>query len=326
MGTPVLAAIALQSLYQAGYEAPLVVTQPDKPFGRGRRPAFSPVKAFAEEQGLAVYQPDSLRGPEVPDRIKEAAPDVIVVAAYGQFLPPAILEAAPLGCLNIHTSLLPAYRGAAPIRRALLNGETETGVSIMKLDEGMDTGPILIQERIAIPVDMDYGGLYAALSEAGARLITEALPLWAAGRLEPQNQGPVGVSYAPRLERRHEMINWELPAEVIRNQIRAFSPSPGASARIAGKEIKILEARIPAADEIHALIWDDGSAEGSRGQPGRIIGALRRGGPVVAAGEGFLILTQMQPSGKKPMDGHAWLNGSRLTPGQSFEGEIENVL
>lgn len=315
MGTPELAATALEGLYQAGYDLPLVVTRTDRPGGRGYRQACSPVKRFAAEKGLALYQPPNIKEAEALGRIREASPDVVVAAAYGKILPPPILEAAPLGCLNIHASLLPAYRGAAPIQQALLNGGGETGVTIMKMDEGLDTGPILLQEKFTIAEDMDYGSLYAALAGLGARLLLEALPLWAEGRLKPKDQPAEGATYAGLMERKHEIIDWSWPADRIRNQIRAFSPSPGASARLGGKEIKILGARI---------LSDESITEAAEvpALPGQIVGVLRREGPVVAAGEGRLLLTKLQPAGKKPMDGWAWLNGSRAAPGQCFEQAV----
>jgi len=323
MGTPGLAARALAGLYEAGYELPLILTQPDRPKGRGNKEALSAVKAYATGKGLTVYQPSRLSEPETIQRIRQAAPDAIVVAAYGKILPAALLEAAPLGCLNIHASLLPAYRGAAPIQWALLNGEKETGVTIMKIDEGVDTGPILLQKRLPVPEDMDHGGLYELLSDAGASLLLEALPLWAGGRLTPREQPAEGLSYAARLERAHEAIDWTQPAEAIRNRIRAFSPSPGASAHIGDKEIKILRAKaLP--DEEAAIMLAKSSVETWRSSapdrpaPGLIIGAVRQAGPVVAAGEGSLLLTLVQPAGRKPMDGWAWLNGSRLAAGETF--------
>ncbi|MCL1804905.1 MAG: methionyl-tRNA formyltransferase [Clostridiales bacterium] len=312
MGTPELAATALKALYDAGHELPLVITQPDRPKGRGGKPAFSPVKAYAGDKGIPIFQPDGLKDPLTLKMVAEASPEVIVVAAYGRLLPAAMLEAAPLGCLNVHASLLPAYRGAAPIQQVLLDGGAETGVTIMKMDEGLDTGPILLSEKLPIPADMDFGGLYQALSDLGARLLLEALPLWAGGGLKPQAQPAEGASYVERLGRRHEIIDWTKPAEAIRNQIRAFSPSPGAAAVYDGKELKILAARFPTAEETAAL-------ESGTGQAGEIVGLIRRAGPAVAAGEGYIVLTKVQPAGKKPMDGWSWLNGSRAEAGGRFQ-------
>ena len=317
MGTPALAAEALASLYEAGYALPLVVTQPDKTAGRGHKAPLSPVKAFAESKGIPVYQPGSLKTGEAAIRIGAAEPDAIVVAAYGKILPLPLLESTPLGCLNVHASLLPAYRGAAPIQWALLHGDKETGVTIMKMDEGVDTGAIIRQERLRIPQGMNFGELYGALSALGARLLTEVLPLWAEGGLPPQKQPVEGATYAPLLTREHEKVDWARPAEAIRNQIRAFCPSPGASAYIGDKEIKILDARVLTEEEAAALAGKTGKAF-LFGAPGQIAGFARGQGPVAAAGEGYLLLTRVQPAGKKPMDGWSWLNGSRLAPGQAF--------
>jgi methionyl-tRNA formyltransferase len=312
MGTPDLAAGALAALHQAGYDLPLVVTQPDKTGGRGQKQMDSPVKTFATCKGLNVYQPTSVKEYEAIQRIRDAGPDVIVVAAYGKILPAELLELAPLGCLNIHASLLPAYRGAAPIQWALLNGEKETGVTIMKLDEGVDTGPVLLQEKLTISDDMDFGGLYKTLTDMGARLLLEALPLWAEGSLKPRSQPMESASYATRLERRDEIADWSKPADMILNQIRAFSPAPGTQARFGEKDVKILSAR--------KATEEDAKAQTSLNKllPGQIVSVLKRQGPVVATGEGCLVITQMQPSGKKPMDGWSWVNGSRAQQGQMF--------
>ncbi|MCL1848372.1 MAG: methionyl-tRNA formyltransferase [Clostridiales bacterium] len=317
MGTPELAAAALAGLYEAGYELPLVVTQPDRVSGRGRQAAFSPVKAYAYSKGLRVDQPDSLRTKDTIYRIREAEPEVIVVAAFGMLLPAPLLDMAPLGCLNIHTSLLPAYRGAAPIQWALLNGEGETGVTIMRMDEGLDTGPILMQEKLAIPEDMDYGELYNALSSLGARLLLDVLPQWAKGGIQARSQNDDGASYVAKLTRKHEIIDWSCSSDAIRNQIRAFSPSPGASTGIGGKEIKVLQATRISSEE-QSRLCTEVQEHGVQALPGQIAAILRRHGPVVATGDGFLLLTKVQPAGKKAMDAWSWLNGSRLSVGQAF--------
>ena len=314
MGTPSLAAAALSGLHRAGYELPLVVTQPDKPKGRGQKEAFSPVKAFAVENGLPFIQPANLKEEDALARIGGASPHAVVVAAYGKLLPPAVLCAAPLGCINIHASLLPAYRGAAPIQWALLDGAKETGVTIMKMDEGIDTGPVLLREVLPIPEDMDYGGLYEALSALGARLLLEALPLWAEGRLTPQAQPQEGASYAARLTRRDEIIDWTQPAGAIRNRIRAFCPAPGASTHIGDKEIKIMDARALTDEEAGGLLANPVLPA----PPGRILGMARGSGLVAAAGEGCLLVTQVKPAGKKTMDASSWINGVRLESGQCF--------
>ena len=308
MGTPELAAAALAALHGAGYGIPLVVTQPDRPHGRGNRIVYSPVKAYALEHGLSVFQPTSLRAADTIRQVQEVEPDVIVVAAYGRILPPALLEAAPLGCLNIHPSLLPAYRGPAPIQWTLLNGETESGVTIMQMDEGMDTGPILAVRRMAIPDGIDFGALYDDMAETGAALLLETLPLWADGRLPQTAQPEIGVSYAPQVAREDEIVDWSQSASRIRDQVRAFSPSPGASTAFGGHEIKILDARVLTEGEAGQQIGEP--------VPGRVAGRIRGQGPIVETGEGYLLITRVCPAGRKPMDAWAWMNGSRLENGQ----------
>ncbi|MEA4892362.1 MAG: methionyl-tRNA formyltransferase [Peptococcaceae bacterium] len=314
MGTPEFAAKALEALVEAGYELPLVVTQPDRRAGRGNKLAFSDVKAKALQLGLEVYQPDRIRAPEVLERLREAAPEAIVVAAYGRILPPEILELPPLGCLNIHGSLLPAYRGAAPIQRALLDGQKVTGVTVMKMDAGMDTGDMLLQKVYLVPEAMDCGGLFEALAELGARALLEALPAWAQGRLEARPQPAEGVSYAPKLGREEERIDWKETAEKIRCRIRAFSPAPGANTLFNGKEIKILSAERATEREGSAL-----EAGGAGAPAGTVLRLIKGKGPVVAAGEGALLLTQLRPPGKNAMSGDAYVNGYRLSPGQRFQ-------
>jgi methionyl-tRNA formyltransferase len=315
MGTPELAARALLGLYEDGYELSLVVTQPDKQKGRGNKLEFSPVKALAIDKGLDIIQPTSLRDPAVIRQIRDAEPDAIIVAAYGKLLPKEILELPPLGCINIHASILPAYRGASPIQWALINGESETGVTIMKMDEGLDTGPILSREKMEIPDNMDFGGLYAALSEMGARLLSDVLLGLTEHTIMPEEQTEEGASYAGRLDRKDEAIDWGQPAVAVRNRIRAFAPSPGAYASIGGKEIKVLKAEVLQEGEEGAFpVLLQGEQT-----PGQIIGVVRKSGPVVACGDGYLLLSAVQPAGKKPMEGWAWLNGSRLAQGQSFD-------
>ena len=337
MGTPRLAAVALSDLYDAGYEIPLVLTRPDSPAGRGKKIACSSVKAFAMSKGLTVIQPGSLKNDRVLQLIIEAGPDVIVTAAYGKILPKAVLEAAPLGCLNIHPSLLPAYRGASPIQWALLSGETQTGVTIMKSDEGIDTGPILAQETLSVSDDMDYGSLYEALSALGSRLLLETLPLWARGEICAREQSALGVSYAGKMTREREIIAWDRPAKDIANHIRAFSPAPGASASIDGKEIKILAASALTGSGLPELLTNSAATTAvpelltnaaattaapellaTDAAPGLIAGIIRRQGPVIRTGDGFLLITRVKPAGKNPMDAWSWLNGSRLKAGQSF--------
>lgn len=320
MGTPELAAECLEGLAKAGYEIPLVVTQPDRPKGRGQKLAYSPVKEKALELGLEVFQPRRVREASAIDILRKAAPDVIVVAAFGQILPKEILDLPPYGCINVHASLLPAYRGAAPIQWALLNGEKETGITIMKMDEGLDTGPMLFKKKMEITETMTGGQLYKALSELGSSALLEALPLWAAGQLIPEPQPNGNVSYAARLERSHERIQWAWPASRIMNQIRAFQPEPGAFTCWQGKEVKILSAEVlSTAAEAEMTLRFKEAMPNLEQLPGSVIGILRKQGPVIQTGEGALLLTRLKPVGKQPVDGASFVNGYRVEAGALFQ-------
>ncbi|HCP15742.1 MAG TPA: methionyl-tRNA formyltransferase [Peptococcaceae bacterium] len=324
MGTPELAAHCLDGLAKAGYELPLVVTQPDRPKGRGQKLAFSPVKEKAMELGLPVFQPRRVREAEAVEFLRQIAPDVIVVAAFGQILPKAILDIPPLGCINVHASLLPAYRGAAPIQWVLLNGERETGITIMKMEEGLDTGPMLLQKKLRIPDTMTGGQLYDELSSLGRSALLEALPLWAEGRLEPIPQPAENVSYAVRLERNHEVIQWGLPATRLINQIRAFQPEPGAFTYWQGKEIKILEAQVLEPEEEAALIAQFHEKRPEQAcVPGMVIGILRKKGLAIKTGQGALLVTCLKPVGKQPMDGGSFINGYRVETGDLFQDRTQ---
>jgi len=308
MGTPQLAANCLKGLIEAGYDIPLVVTQPDRPKGRGRRLVLSPVKELALEHGLEIFQPERLRDPAAYEVLQNIAPDLIVVAAYGQILPKEVLELPPLGCINVHASLLPEYRGAAPIQWAILDGKKETGITIMLMEEGLDTGPMLLQKKIIIAEDMDFGRLYEALSQLGTQALLEAIPLWAKGELKPVSQQDALATYAQRLERQHEKIDWQKSSQQLHNQIRAFSPAPGAFALFNDREVKILAAEI-ADSEVNL---------GMETIPGRVLGIVRKKGPLVQTGNGALVLTRLQPTGRQPMDGASFVNGYRVTVGDCF--------
>jgi methionyl-tRNA formyltransferase len=320
MGTPSLAACCLHSLAAAGYDIPLVVTQPDRPKGRGRKLVFSPVKEEALALGIQVFQPERLRDTESQRILRELAPDLIVVAAFGQILPKAVLDLPPLGCLNVHASLLPAYRGAAPIQWAILDGQKETGITIMLMEEGLDTGPMLMQKRMPISEEMTGEQLYDSLSQLGAEALIEAIPLWAKGQLQPIAQDDTQSTYAVRLERKHEKIQWERSSDQLRNQIRAFHPWPGAFAIWKDKEVKILAAHKVEPEEragfVQALKEEKPELDIV---PGLVLGIYRKKGPLVETGEGALLLTQIQPVGKQPMDGASFVNGYRVSPGDMFQ-------
>ncbi len=313
-GTPDFARAALERLHAAGFTLPLVLTQPDRPAGRGMKLQPSPVKQFAVAQGIAVAQPRSLRldgkYPEdaaaARDALVEARPDVMVVAAYGLILPQWVLDLPRLGCLNIHASLLPRWRGAAPIHRAIEAGDAETGVTIMQMDAGLDTGDMLLAERIAIASDDTTATLHDKLAALGARMIVEALELAACGGLRSEKQPEQGVTYAHKIEKAEAAVDWAQPATVIERRIRAFDPFPGATARIADETIKLWRAR--------AVTHGRGTAA-----PGTVV-ALDANGISVACGEGErLEITELQRPGGKRLAAHDFLRGFPLSAGMRFE-------
>lgn len=273
----------------------LVLTQPDRAAGRGLRPVASAVKRLALERGLEVFQPATLRDPAAQARVAAAKPELLVVAAYGLILPPAVLEIAP--ALNIHASLLPRWRGAAPIQRALLAGDAETGITLMRMDAGLDTGPMLAQERISIARDDDALSLHDKLAALGARMIVRAL---AAAALPQGTSQPVeGVTYASKIEKRDAIIDWSLPAIAIERQVRALRPAPGAATRVRGEVLKIWRAETRSA----------------QGAPGSVL-AAGEDGVLVACGEGALLLTELQRAGGKRLPAGPFLRGFPIAPGE----------
>ena len=309
-GTPEFAEVALAALQRAGFRLTLVLTQPDRPTGRGMKLQASPVKAFAQAHGIPVAQPRSLRlDGKYPDEaqsgreaLEAARPDVLVVAAYGLILPQWVLALPRLGCLNIHGSLLPRWRGAAPIHRAIEAGDTHTGITIMQMDAGLDTGDMLLVEAITLAIDETTASLHDRLAPLGGRLIVEALELAACGRLVPTSQPAEGVTYARKIDKAEAVIDWLLPAGVIERRIRAFDPFPGATAVLAGETIKC---------------WRASLAAGC-GAPGEVLSA-GEGGVVVACGEGALRLTELQRAGGKRLPAAAFLQGKPLVAGMRFE-------
>jgi methionyl-tRNA formyltransferase len=314
-GTPEFAVAALRCLLDARFDIALVLTQPDRPAGRGQKLQAGPVKIHALEHGLPVAQPRSLRlDGKFPDdaefarrALRAARPDVIVVAAYGLLLPPWVLELPRLGCLNIHASLLPRWRGAAPIQRAIEAGDAFTGITIMQMDEGLDTGAMLLSESIPIGTDTSAAALHDALAPIGGRLIVQALGLAQRGALRPVAQPEAGVSYARKIDKAESTIDWREPAATLERKIRAFDPVPGASAVLNGETIKVWRA------ELHP-----GLPPGRHLTPGEVIG-VDPTGPVVACGVGALQLTELQRSGGKRLSAHAFLAGKRISAGQVFE-------
>lgn len=301
-GTPAFAAAGLQALIDIGYDIQMVLTQPDRPAGRGMKPAPSPVKLLAERHALPLAQPLTLKTSEIQGQLKQLAADVIVVAAYGLILPQAVLDMPRRGCFNIHASLLPRWRGAAPIQRALLAGDRETGITIMQMDAGLDTGPMLLQERIPI-MDMDTAQtLHDKLAALGAKCIIQALRLLERGALTtvPQNQD--GACYAPKIEKTEAEIEWRQSAVQIARAVRAFNPFPGAFSFVRGTQIKI---------------WRTGPVAHVGGDPGEIV-EIRRDGILVACGvDGLWIEVLQRPGGKKLAAGD-FLSGFPLVPGDRF--------
>ncbi|MES2787914.1 MAG: methionyl-tRNA formyltransferase [Pseudomonadota bacterium] len=314
-GTPEFARVALERLHQAGFDIALVLTQPDRPAGRGMKLQASPVKQFAIEHRIACVQPRSLRlDGKYPDdagaakqAIEAARADVMIVAAYGLILPQWVLDAPRLGCLNIHASLLPRWRGAAPIHRAIEAGDTETGVTIMQMDAGLDAGDMLLEERLPISQQDTTGVLHDRLAALGGRLIVEALELAACGGFKPVRQPEPGVTYAHKIDKAEAAIDWSQPAAVIARRIRAFDPFPGATGWLAGESIKIWTAQ-PV----------ESAVAGVAGVPGQIL-AVQDDGFDVQCGEGALRITQVQRPGGKRLSVADFLRGHALRPGMGFE-------
>lgn len=312
-GTPDFARTALERLHAAGFGIPLVLTQPDRPAGRGMKLQPPPVKQFAQEKSIAVAQPRSLRldgkFPEdaaaARSAIEAANADVMVVAAYGLILPQWVLDAPRLGCLNIHASLLPRWRGAAPIHRAIEAGDRETGVTIMQMDAGLDTGDMLLVERIPIAPHDTTGSLHDKLAVLGGRLIVEALEIAACGGLTRTPQPAEGVTYAHKIEKHEARIDWTRPADVIERRMRAFDPFPGATAQVRGETLKLWRAT--------AVMRGRGSVDA-----GTIV-AVDEHGIGVACGEGRLEITELQRAGGKRLGAQEFLRGFPLEPGMRFE-------
>ena len=311
-GTPEFARVALERLQSAGFQIPLVLTQPDRPAGRGMKLQASPVKQFAQSHGAVVAQPRSLRldgkYPEDAAAAREtllaARPDVMVVAAYGLILPQWVLDLPRLGCLNIHASLLPRWRGAAPIHRAIEAGDAETGVTIMQMDAGLDTGAMLLAEKLPIAAGDTTASLHDKLAALGGRLVVEALELAACGGLQPVAQPAEGVTYAHKIEKAEAAIDCSLPADAIERRIRAFDPFPGASAQLGGETVKVWRAR--------AVMQGRGNVA-----PGTIV-ALDEHGIGVACGQGRLEITQLERPGGKRLAAAEFRRGFPLEPGQRF--------
>lgn len=301
MGTPEFAIPSLAALIDS-FEVVGVFTQPDRPSGRGRKLTAPPVKRLALDHDIPLAQPEALKSDAVLATLNEWSPRVIVVAAYGQILPPEVLELPPLGCVNVHASLLPRWRGAAPVQAAILHGDPNTGVTIMKMDPGLDTGPILAQRSTPIGPEETGGELADRLAQMGAELLIETLPRYAAGELEPIPQDDSQATKAPLLRKEDGLLDFHEPAEQLERQVRAYHPWPGT--HFYWKEHRIAVQ--------HASV---GETEGDL-EPGTALET--GGGPGVQTSEGVLILEQVQPAGKRLMSGESFLNGAQDFPGSEI--------
>ena len=294
MGSPEFAVPVLAALLEAGHRVRAAYTKPPSPAGRGRRAAPPPVQAFAEDHGIPVLTPESLKGRAEQAAFAALGLDACVVAAYGLILPGTMLAAPKLGCLNVHASLLPRWRGAAPVERAILAGDEETGVTMMLMDEGLDTGPILLTEAATISADSTAAGLTETLSRQGAGLAVRALEGLAGGALDPRPQPALGVTYAPRIEKAEGRIDWSRPSDELERKVRALNPRPGVWFSHGDVRIKVLTARAGDGD----------------GAPGAVLdGSLN-----IACGEGALKPLKVQRAGKKPQSVEEFLRGTPIAP------------
>ncbi|WP_109476643.1 methionyl-tRNA formyltransferase [Paraburkholderia sp. C35] len=312
-GTPEFAAAALAAIHEAGFPVPLVLTQPDRPAGRGMKLQASPVKRYAQEHGIEVAQPPSLRrngkfpaeATAAIEQLRATPHDVMVVAAYGLLLPQEVLDIAPHGCINIHASLLPRWRGAAPIHRAIEAGDTETGITLMQMDVGLDTGAMISEVRTPIHDTDTTATLHDRLAEAGAKLIVDALvELERTGKLDATPQPAEGANYADKIGKHEAALDWQRPAVELARQVRAFDPFPGGAATLDGTVLKI---------------WSAMPIDSSnKAQPGTITDVSPEG-VVVACGEGALRITQLQKPGGKRLPVRDFLAGSTLAADQRFD-------
>ncbi|WP_456405237.1 methionyl-tRNA formyltransferase [Thiolapillus sp.] len=295
-GTPEFSVPPLQALLNSEHKVVAVYTQPDRPSGRGRKLLPGPVKSLAVEAGAPLYQPASLKPAEEVEALRALAPDLMVVVAYGLLLPETVLGIPRLGCVNIHASLLPRWRGAAPIQRAIQAGDAESGVSIMRMDKGLDTGPVYLTKRIALAADETGGSLHDKLSVLGAEALMEALPGIADGSLQPAPQDDAHATYAAKLEKKEAQIDWNLPATDIERQVRAFNPWPVAYTRYENANLRI---------------WDAHAIDGVTAEPGTVMSATREGVDV-STGNGLLRITRLQMPGKRAMDAQDFINSQNI--------------
>lgn len=304
MGSPDFAVPSLEALVAARslVEVVGVVTQPDKPAGRGQKLTSSEVNTATTRLGLPVFTPAKMKAPETLERLRAFAAELFVVAAYGRILPPPLLALPRLGCVNVHASVLPRHRGASPINHAILAGDAETGVSIMRMDEGLDTGPVYGVARCPVEHDDTTGSLTTRLSRLGAELLVELLPGIVGGALAPVPQPSEGVTYAPLLDKKDGWLDLSLPANQLARRVRAMNPWPLAFVSRAGQRVQVLAAR----------------AGAGRGEPGVVVGA-GPAGVEVACGDGVLVLERVKPAGRGAMDASAWVAGRGIARGDRLE-------
>ncbi|PJN53737.1 Methionyl-tRNA formyltransferase [Paenibacillus sp. GM2FR] len=304
MGTPAFAVPSLEMLIAEGYSIAAVVTQPDRPQGRKKVLTPTPVKEAALRHGIPVLQPQRLRNPEAVAELAEYKPDLIVTAAYGQILPKSVLDMPALGCLNVHGSLLPAYRGGAPIQRSIINGESVTGITLMYMAEGLDTGDMIARTEVPIEDNDTAGTMFEKLSQAGAELLRRELPRLVKGKVEAEPQDDSKATYAPNLTRDDERIDWSRTSREIYDQIRGLVPYSGGFTLWNGEVFKVWAAAKP----------DSAQKPAGDAQPGTVL-ELQEKGIVVKTGDGTLTLLTVQPSGKKAMDAAQFVRGTSLTAG-----------
>lgn len=309
LGTPAFAAPSLRRLLEAGHEVAAVVTRPDRPAGRGKQLRQPAVKHIAEEAGLPVTQPVEIHHPQVVSDLRRMKPEALVVVAFGQILPRAILEIPPQGCLNVHASLLPKYRGPAPIPWALIRGETVTGVTIMEIVEALDAGPILLQVKTPIAAEDNAGTLHDRLAALGADALVEVLRALERGKVPKTPQDEAEATYAPKLPPDIGCLEWSRSAADLWNLVRGLAPQPGAYTFFGGRLVRVLGAR--------PLPEDHGRAAGS------VVGVLKGAGIQVATGQGTLVLTTLQPEGKRIMTAEEFCRGYRAEAGSIFTSTRE---
>ncbi|MBU5635672.1 methionyl-tRNA formyltransferase [Geomonas sp. Red69] len=308
MGTPEFACPTLRTLIERGENVVAVVTQPDRPKGRGQQTLPPPVKVVAQEHGIPVLQPVKVRLPESIEEIRALEPDLIVVIAFGQILPKALLDIPKHGCINVHASLLPRYRGAAPLNWCIINGETETGVTTMMMDVGLDTGDMLLKSATPIDPDEDTQSLHDRMSQLGAELLAQTLDRLVAGELTPEKQDDALTCYAPMMKKEDGLIDWTRSARDIKNQVRGMTPWPGAFSFLDDKLLKVYKVQTAA----------------GTGTPGEVV-AAGRDGIEVACGEGSLVIRELQLEGKKRMAAGDFLAGYKV-PAGSLLGKKDSAV